>query len=146
MKFGWLIKGLIGILLLAGAFSTGYMARDMLNTKSVDEQEQFNQHPVYFPDELSETVKIQGQGGATCTTGNEFTIIITGAKEVFDNPVYRVTCGSFDSQWVTEDTVTITGLKNPGPYTANVRISDNPEDPDNGNIEEAIFTFFKLRS
>jgi len=144
LKFG-LAKLLIGILLLAGAFSAGYMTNDLL-MKNSDNEDQITQQPVYFPAAISQKIKAQGKDGATCTTGTDFTVVITGGNKVSDNPRYRVICGNFDSRWVKEDKITITGLKRLGPYSAVVKVSDNPENPDKGNIEETAFTFFKLKS
>lgn len=89
--------------------------------------------------------KIQGLNGATCTRGTNFTLVVTASDNgPPSNLRYRAVCGSFDSGWLSTNQITITGLSAPGPKTAAVMVSDNPTNPDGGNIAQSTFTFFKI--
>jgi len=88
--------------------------------------------------------KVEGQNGATCTTGTSFTVVITASDNgPAGNLRYRVTCGGFDSGWTSSNTITITGLST-GAKTATIKVSDNPSSPDNGNVAQTSYTFFKI--
>lgn len=89
--------------------------------------------------------KIQGLNGATCTRGVSFTLVVTASDNgPPSNLRYRVVCGSFDSRWLSTNQITIMGLSTPGAKTATVMVSDNPTNPDGGNIAQGSFTFFKI--
>lgn len=84
---------------------------------------------------------ISGKNSATATNSDDFNIQINANG---NNLIYRVQCDSFDSGWTDISTITISGLGNKGVKTATVRVSNNPTDPDNGNISEGYFTFFRI--
>lgn len=89
--------------------------------------------------------KIQGLNSATCTQGSSFTLTVAASDNgPSPNLRYRVLCGSFDSGWSPASQITITGLTSPGAKTATVMVSDNPANPDTGNIARGMFTFFKV--
>ncbi|MCL6479544.1 MAG: hypothetical protein K6T65_14255 [Peptococcaceae bacterium] len=80
--------------------------------------------------------RVQGLNGATCTTGSSFTVVITSTPST--NVQYRVTCGSFDSGWTTNNTITITdGIAN-GANTITAYVKNAV-----GNTATATLVFFK---
>lgn len=88
--------------------------------------------------------KVEGQNGATCTTGSTFTVVINASDNGPDgNLRYRVNCDGYDSGWVSNNNVTITGLST-GSKTATIKVSDNPSEPDSGNVSQTTYTFFKI--
>lgn len=151
MKFGLPIKKWwTYIAVFITAFCIGYVLDTALDhiLKNGQEDNATLSQPAVFQsnsaNELSGKLVVHGLNGATCTSGSEYTIVITGGHKTPDKQLYRVTCGDFDSQWCSENMVTINGLKKPGPYTATVKLSDNLKEPDKGTIEETAYTFFKL--
>ncbi|NPV89606.1 MAG: hypothetical protein HPY50_02365 [Firmicutes bacterium] len=81
---------------------------------------------------------INGVNGATCTTGNEFTLVISANPS--SDVTYRVQCGSFDSGWVTGNTITITDLSVTGAYQALCQVKHDSS----GMTAQKDFTFFKI--
>lgn len=81
--------------------------------------------------------KVQGQNGATCTAGSTFTVVISTAPS--SGVQYRVTCGSFDSGWVSSNTITITSGIVSGANTATVQVKNAA-----GAVAQTTFTFFKV--
>lgn len=59
---------------------------------------------------------------------------------------YRVICEDFDSGWVPNDRITITGLHQKGLKKAQVMVSNNPNNPEDGVIAKDEFKFFKASS
>jgi len=100
----------------------------------------------YMAQNMAPTItNVQGLNYATCTTGTEFTLIISASDNgPASNLRYRVECNGYDSGWVNNSTLTITGLTTTGAKTATVKVSDNPTSPDNGNISQESLTFFKI--
>lgn len=80
--------------------------------------------------------KVQGQNGATCTTGSTFTVVISATPS--SGASYRVTCGSFDSGWVSNNTITINSVAS-GANTATVQVKNAA-----GTTAQTTFTFFKV--
>ncbi len=81
--------------------------------------------------------KVQGQNGATCTTGSTFTVVISATPS--SGARYRVTCGSFDSGWVSNNTITINRGIVSGANTATVQVKNAA-----GTTAQTTFTFFKI--
>lgn len=81
--------------------------------------------------------KVQGLNGATCTSGSTFTVVISATPGSGVN--YRVTCGSFDSGWVTSNAITISSGIVSGANTATVQVKNAA-----GAVAQATFTFFKV--
>ena len=81
--------------------------------------------------------KVQGQNGATCTTGSTFTVVISATPS--SGASYRVTCGSFDSGWVSNNTITINRGIVSGANTATVQVKNAA-----GTTAQTTFTFFKI--
>lgn len=79
---------------------------------------------------------------ATITFGNSFDLIIN-ATGVPAYMRYRVICEDFDSGWVPEDSITITGIHQEGLKKALVMVSNNPNNPEDGVIAKDEFKFFK---
>ncbi|WP_157833565.1 hypothetical protein [Desulfotruncus alcoholivorax] len=89
--------------------------------------------------------KVSGTNGATCTTGSTYTVVISASDNgPASNLRYRVTCDSFDSGWVSSNSINITGLTGAGAKTATIMVSDNPTAPDSGNVAQTSYTFFKI--
>ncbi|SHE97180.1 hypothetical protein SAMN02745218_01177 [Desulfofundulus australicus DSM 11792] len=86
---------------------------------------------------LPTITKVQGQNGATCTTGSTFTVVISATPSSGVN--YRVTCGSFDSGWVTSNAITISSGIVSGANTATVQVKNAA-----GTVAQTMFTFFKV--
>jgi len=81
--------------------------------------------------------KVQGQNSATCTTGSTFTVVISATPS--SGASYRVTCGSFDSGWVSNNTITITSDIVSGANTATVQVKNTAS-----STAQTTFTFFKV--
>jgi len=82
-------------------------------------------------------LKVQGKDGSTCTTGNSYTILISSNPST--NVSYRITCNTYDSGWVTNNSITInSGITN-GANTATIKVRNNM-----GNEAATTITFFKL--
>jgi hypothetical protein len=86
---------------------------------------------------------VKGQNNATATYVNSFALKIRAAG-VQENLRYRVVCDDFDSGWDTLNTILITGLNTAGIKTAQVYVSNYPDDSGKGSVASAEFTFFKL--
>ncbi len=86
---------------------------------------------------------VKGQNNATATHNDNFVLNIRAAG-IQDNLRYRVVCDGFDSGWGTSNTILITGLNTTGIKTAQVYVSNYPDDPDKGSIAMEEFMFFKL--
>ncbi|HOV79441.1 MAG TPA: hypothetical protein PK728_04985 [Bacillota bacterium] len=81
--------------------------------------------------------RVQGQNGATCTTGTSFMVVISATPS--SGASYRVTCGMFDSGWVSSNTITITGGIVSGANTAIIQVKNSL-----GTTAQTAFTFFKI--
>lgn len=86
---------------------------------------------------------VKGQNNATATHNDNFVLKIRAAG-IQDNLRYRVVCDDFDSGWGTSSTILITGLNTAGIKTAQVYVSNYPNDPGKGGVASEEFTFFKL--
>ena len=82
--------------------------------------------------------KIKGQNNATCTTGSSFTLVIFA--EPSSGVQYRVTCGTFDSGWTANNTITISSGIVSGVNTATVQVKNTAT----GATSQETFTFFKI--
>ncbi|MTI84366.1 MAG: hypothetical protein FH756_10775 [Firmicutes bacterium] len=145
MRFGT-INYWIAILSLVcvSSFSCGYIVANA-NTSTTDKLNNNMKAATLQAEQQKNEITIRGKDGATCTTSNEFVIVVSGVQiKNIEDLRYRVFCGDFDSQWVSNGTITIPKLHEPGAYTARVRVSDNPGDPNSGDVQEKTFTFFKL--
>ncbi|NLB88077.1 MAG: hypothetical protein GX790_02450 [Syntrophomonadaceae bacterium] len=108
------------------------------------------EHPEYGLQALASQIKnatpfiqrISHPREATITFGNSFDLVInaTGTPAYMR---YRVICEDFDSGWVPEDNITITGLHQEGLKKALVMVSNNPNNPEDGVIAKDEFKFFK---
>lgn len=111
------------------------------------------EHPEYGLQALASQIKnatpfiqrISHPREATITFGNSFDLVInaTGTPAYMR---YRVICEDFDSGWVPEDSITITGLNQEGLKKALVMVSNNPNNPEDGVIAKDEFKFFKANS
>ncbi|MCL6557716.1 MAG: hypothetical protein K6U74_02725 [Firmicutes bacterium] len=81
--------------------------------------------------------KVQGQNGATCTSGSSFTVVISATPS--SGVSYRVTCGTFDSGWTVSNTVTVNSGIVSGANTATVQVKNAA-----GTTAQTTFTFFKI--
>lgn len=135
----------VGIIILASAlsFSCGYIFSH--NDIKKDNPDNSKTALNLQTEQPKNDISIKGKDGATCTTSNEFVVVISdGHANNIEDLRYRVFCDDFDSKWVSNGTITIPGLDEPGAYTARVRVSDNAKNPNDGDIQEKTFTFFKL--
>jgi len=79
---------------------------------------------------------VKGKNGAMCTTGSTFTLVINANPSISE---YRVACEDYDSGWVTNHEITISGLSEIKLYTVTVEAKNSL-----GNTDKSMFSFFKL--